>query len=345
MFSLRFDMRAPSFGAPAAELYRAALDISAWAENNGCVAAVVCEHHGSSDGYLPAPLILSSAIAARTSRLAINAVIILPLYDPVRLAEEMAVVDIISRGRTSYTLALGYRPEEFEHFGKDIRQRGRIADESVPLVRQLLAGEAVELDGRRIHVTPASFTPGGPLLMWGGGSVAAAQRAGRYGLNLLAQANVDGMQEAYEQSCREHGHQPGVTLLPPRDTPTVSFVADDLDQAWDEVGPHLLHDAQCYAAWNPDNTTSAGISTARTVDELRWTSRSHRIFTVPEAAAMVAGGEMLNLSPLCGGLDPERAWPYLERVVEQVIPLAAQSAGGPQQADLGGALSDLTIIG
>ena len=54
MFTMRFDMRAPSFGAPAAALYSAAADMCAWAETRGCIAAVLCEHHGSDDGYLPA---------------------------------------------------------------------------------------------------------------------------------------------------------------------------------------------------------------------------------------------------------------------------------------------------
>jgi hypothetical protein len=229
-------MRAPSFGAPVEELYQAALEICAWAEGNGCLAAVVCEHHASPDGYLPTPLILLSAIAARTSRLAINAVVILPLYDPVRLAEEMAVVDIISRGRTSFTLGLGYRSEEYEHFGKNVHDRGRIADDSVALVRQLLAGQVVDFGGRRIRVTPGTFTPGGSLLMWGGGSVAAARRAGRYGLSLLAQANVPGMQEEYERSCHQHGHEPGVTLLPPRDTHSVcssQTMSSGRGRSWD----------------------------------------------------------------------------------------------------------------
>lgn len=63
MFSIRFDMRAPEFGAARADLYAAAIDMSAWAERHGCLAAVLCEHHGSEDGYLPAPLILASAMA------------------------------------------------------------------------------------------------------------------------------------------------------------------------------------------------------------------------------------------------------------------------------------------
>ena len=66
MFSMRFDMRAPDTGAPAKELYAAALDMAEWGEQNGCVAATLCEHHSSDDGYLPSPLIMASAMAART---------------------------------------------------------------------------------------------------------------------------------------------------------------------------------------------------------------------------------------------------------------------------------------
>ena len=68
------------------------------------------------------------------------------------------------------------------------------------------------------------------------------------------------MQEAYEAACRDHGHEPGATLLPPRDTPVVCFVADDVDKAWDELGEFLLHDARTYAEWNPGDEVTAGIS-------------------------------------------------------------------------------------
>lgn len=126
------------------------------------------------------------------------------------------------------------------------------------------------------------------------------------------------MQEAYEAACREHGHEPRATLLPAADTPTVTFVADDVDAAWDEIGEHLLHDARMYAQWNPGNSVSAGISDARDVAELRNRFTSHRIIAVAEATAIVRGGGMLNLSPLCGGLPPDVAWPYLERAAAAV---------------------------
>ena len=166
---LRFDMRAPEIGAPTVQLYSAATEMCAWAENHGALAAVLCEHHGSEDGYLPSPLILASAIAARTERLALSLILLLPFYDPVRLAEDMAVLDIISKGRASYILALGYRPEEFEHFGVDMRTRGRLADEKLALLRELLSGAAM-FEGRHINTTPPPHTAGGPMLMWGGGT-------------------------------------------------------------------------------------------------------------------------------------------------------------------------------
>jgi alkanesulfonate monooxygenase SsuD/methylene tetrahydromethanopterin reductase-like flavin-dependent oxidoreductase (luciferase family) len=335
---MRFDMRAPAWGAAPAELYAAVPEMCAWAEDHGAVAAVLCEHHGSDDGYLPSPMMLAPAIAARTRRLGLSLTLLLPFYEPVRLAEDMAVLDILSGGRASYILALGYRPEEFEHFGFAVGDRGRLADEKLPLLRRLLAGETVIQDLRRITVTPRPLTPGGPGLMWGGGTVAAARRAGRYGLGMLGNANAPGMREAYEAACEKHGHPPGATFFPERNNPSVTFVADEIDQAWSELGKYLLHDVQTYAAWNPGNETSAGFSHMKTVAELRDKPASHVIISVSEAISRVRAGKVLNLSPLCGGLPPEIAWPYLKRVGEVVLPEARQAA--PAGTELNELLSD-----
>lgn len=316
MFTLRFDMRAPSIGAPPTELYAAASEMSAWAETRGCIAAVLCEHHCADDGYLPSPLLLGAAIAARTEQLMLNLVILLPLYDVARLAEDIAVLDHISAGRASYVFGIGYRAEEYAHFGLSMSDRGRLADEKLGLLRRLLAGEEVEHGGRRMKVTPRPRTADGPMMSWGGASLAAARRAGRNGLGLLANGGVPGMQEAYEKACRESGYEPGFVLIPERDTASNCFVADDVDAAWDEIGEYLLHDAMSYSEWNPDNLVSANITTAKTVDELRHTSPSHVILSLEEARQRLASGEVFNLSPLCGGIPPEIAWPYLKRFVE-----------------------------
>jgi alkanesulfonate monooxygenase SsuD/methylene tetrahydromethanopterin reductase-like flavin-dependent oxidoreductase (luciferase family) len=316
MFTLRFDMRAPSIGASPTELYAAASEMSAWAETRGCVAAVLCEHHCADDGYLPSPLLLGAAIAARTEQLVLNLVILLPFYDIARLAEDMSVLDHISAGRATYVFGIGYRQEEYDHFGLSLSDRGRLADEKLELLRRLLAGEEVIHAGRRMRVTPQPRTPEGPMMSWGGASLAAARRAGRNGLGLLANGGVPGMQEAYESACRENGFEPGFVLIPEKDAVTNCFVADDVDAAWDEIGQYLLHDAMAYSEWNPDNTVSANITTAKTVDELRYESTSHVILSVDEARKRLAAGEVFNINPLCGGIPPAIAWPYLKTFAE-----------------------------
>jgi alkanesulfonate monooxygenase SsuD/methylene tetrahydromethanopterin reductase-like flavin-dependent oxidoreductase (luciferase family) len=316
MYTLRFDMRSQSPGTATSDLYAAASEMSAWAETRGCLAAVLCEHHCADDGYLPSPLLLGAAIAARTKQLMLNLVILLPLYDVARLAEDISVLDHISAGRATYVFGIGYRAEEYAHFGLSMSDRGRLADEKLGLLRRLLGGEDIEHGGRLMKVTPRPRTPEGPMMSWGGASLAAARRAGRHGLGLLANGGVPGMQEAYEKACRESGFEPGFVLIPERDSATNCFVAEDVDAAWAEIGEYLLHDAMSYSEWNPDNQVSANITTAKTVDELRHTSPSHVILSVEEARQRVANGEVFNLSPLCGGIPAEIAWPYLKRVAE-----------------------------
>lgn len=321
MFLMRFDMRAPGFGAPTGELYAAALEMAAFAESRGAVTAAVCEHHSTSDGYLPSPLVLATAMAARTTTLPImTAALILPLYDPVRLAEDMVVLDIISRGRVSYVLAVGYRPEEFEHHGADFRRRGRLADEQLSLLLRARSGEPFEHEGRRIHVTPAPVTPGGPTIMWGGGSPAAVRRAARFGLGFIAQGGGAELVDLYASECAANGHEPGFCMVPSTEEATTVFVAEDVDAAWAELGPHLLHDVLSYAAINEGNNHTASLSTATTVEELRAEDRTHRILTVDEALAMIKGGQPLPLHPLVGGLSPEVAWRYLRTVTDEVMP-------------------------
>jgi alkanesulfonate monooxygenase SsuD/methylene tetrahydromethanopterin reductase-like flavin-dependent oxidoreductase (luciferase family) len=265
--------------------------------------------------------VLATAMAARTTSLAImTAAAILPLYDPVRLAEDMVVLDIISGGRVSYVMAVGYRPEEFEHHGADFGNRGRLVETQLALLLQAKTGEAFEHEGRRIHVTPAPVTPGGPAVMWGGGSPAAAKRAARFGLDFFAQGGGPELEEIYLAEARAHGREPGACLIPPTDMATTVFVSDDLDTAWDEVGPHLLHDVRAYAAMNEGNTHTASLSQATTLDELRAEGRSHRVLTVDEAVAMAQTGMPLQLQPLAGGLPPEIAWRYLRTVTDEVMP-------------------------
>ncbi|OBB05404.1 luciferase [Mycobacteriaceae bacterium 1482268.1] len=289
----------------------------AWAETRGAIVAVLSEHHGADDNHLPSPIVLASAIAARTKRLPIMlAAVVLPFWDAVRLAEDMTVLDIISNGRVSYAFGIGHRPEEYEHFGVDMRMRGRLADEKLTLLRRLLTGRPAEVDGRRIHVTPPCASPCGPLIMLAGGSAAAVKRAAKHGLGIVLQTNQGGLKELYENECRAHGHGPGFVQLPADNAPTAVFVADDVDKAWDELGPHLLHDAVTAASYRDGDEGVASISRATEVDGLRAANGPYRVLTVDEAAEYMGSGQPLLLAPLCGGLRPEVAWPYLKRAAE-----------------------------
>jgi alkanesulfonate monooxygenase SsuD/methylene tetrahydromethanopterin reductase-like flavin-dependent oxidoreductase (luciferase family) len=318
MFTLRFDMRAPDWGGPAADLYAGAIDMCEWAETRGALLAVLSEHHGADDNHLPAPLTLASAIAARTKSLAILlAAVVIPLWDPVRLAEEMAVLDLISRGRVSYAFGIGHRGEEYDHFGADMATRGRVADEMLAVLGPLLRGEAVEYRGRTVRVTPPCGSANGPMMLIAGGSKAAARRAGTHGLGFISQTDSPGLKDYYEEQCRAHGHEPGMIQFPVKGSPTAVFVASDeraLDEAWDALGPHLLHDARVAASYRPHDNSVASITRVETVDAMRAEEGGpYRILTSDEATEFVRGGRPLPLAPLCGGIAPEVAWPFLER--------------------------------
>jgi alkanesulfonate monooxygenase SsuD/methylene tetrahydromethanopterin reductase-like flavin-dependent oxidoreductase (luciferase family) len=319
---MRFDMRAPdSSPASSAELYATALDMAQWCEDQGGVQIVISEHHASTDGYLPSPLLLAAAMAARTRRIPIQvAALILPLHDPIDLAEDMAVLDILSGGRVSYVTAVGYRPEEYEQFGRDFRGRGARMERCLEALRSAWTGEPFTYEGRNVRVTPTPTTPGGPTLWMGGNSRAAARRAARFGMGMLAQGLDSEIGEVYAQECRRLGQQPGPCINPPADTVTSAFIAEDPDRAWREIGPYLLHDATMYAAWMGAANRSVSKSAATTVDELRRQRGPYRIFTPDEAIAQLRASGLLLLQPLCGGLPPDLAWPSLELLAKHVLP-------------------------
>jgi alkanesulfonate monooxygenase SsuD/methylene tetrahydromethanopterin reductase-like flavin-dependent oxidoreductase (luciferase family) len=217
-------------------------------------------------------------------------------------------------------MALGYRPEEFEMFGIDWDRRGDAAEEKLALLLKAITGEPFVHEGRRVRITPPPLTP--IQISWGGGTKPAARRAGRHGLGFFAETDADGLLEAYQTEARKHGHEPGQAALPAPGTPTTVFVAEDLDEAWAEIGPHMLHDIATYGEWNVNKQNIASLSAARTVADLRDEGGSYRIYPVDEAVDIVKSGGLLLLQPLCGGLPPELAWKYLKVVTDRVMPAA-----------------------
>jgi alkanesulfonate monooxygenase SsuD/methylene tetrahydromethanopterin reductase-like flavin-dependent oxidoreductase (luciferase family) len=318
---LRFDMRAPREGQVAIEdLYDAALEMSVWGEAHGAASIVVSEHHASPDGYLPSPLVLATAIAARTSTVPIMlAALLVPLHDPIRLAEDMAVLDVISRGRVAYVAGLGYRPEEYAMFGRSMRDRGRRMEECLAVLRQAWTGEEFVYDGRTVRVTPLPLSAGGPTLMYGGGSAAAARRAARLGLSFFAQTWDPDLEATYREECAQAGTEPGMCFVPPPGTATTIYVAEDVDAAWERLGPFMLHDARLYASWLGEGS-AASKSTAPTIDALRTEHGPYRVLTPDQTVDYVRTHGLLPLHSLCGGCPPALAWESLELVASRVLP-------------------------
>lgn len=319
---MRFSMRSTTTDPVArAEMYGALLDMASWSETRGCVAAIVSEHHAVDDGYLPSPVPLAAAIAVRTSTLPISvAALLLALYEPVKLAEDLAVVDLLSRGRVSYVIGIGYREEEFAMFGVDRRRRGELVEARIGVLRRLWAGDEVEVDGRRARVTPLPYTPGGPMLLYGGGSEAAARRAARLGMFFVAETHDSDLEAAYQDEAERAGVAAPGCAFPSAGVPLTVFVADDPEKAWAEIGEYLLVDAASYAQWNAHRAGTASVSFATTVDELESERGEYQIITPQEAASYVARGIPLALQPLVGGIPADIAWPYLEAAAAVAAP-------------------------
>ena len=324
MLILRFDFRlAPESPATMGELYRAGLEMTEWAERVGATTVMFSQHHGSSDGYLPSPVPMAAAAAARTSTVALNVgALLLLMYDPIKLAEDMAVIDHLSGGRVSYTIGLGYRDDEYAMFGVDPSRRGATIEQRIGVLQRAFTGESFVWDGRRVSVSPTPFTPGGPTLAYGGGSATAARRAARLGLLFFPQTSDPRLAEVYDAEADRVGNATGLCLSPPAGAPTTVFVADDVDRGWRDVGPYLLHDALMYGRWLGADTNAASYSGATTVQDLR-RSKAYRVVTPEQAADLVGRFGTLSLVPLCGGIPPDLAWSSLHLIERQVLPALA----------------------
>jgi alkanesulfonate monooxygenase SsuD/methylene tetrahydromethanopterin reductase-like flavin-dependent oxidoreductase (luciferase family) len=314
--SLRYDLRAPAFGPPAEALYAAALEQCEWAEGQGFELVHLTEHHCCDDGYCPSPLVLAAAIAGRTRSLRVLiAALVLPLYDPIRLAEDLAVLDLASGGRVDLVVGAGYRPEELALYGKGMDDRVALVEEGVGVLRSAWSGEEFEYRGRRVRVTPRPVRPRGPALLMAGATPAAARRAARLGDGLVP---VDpSLWPAYEAACRELGREPGPP--PPMSGPLFVHVADDPERAWARIAPHALHETNSYGAWLASAEGIARYTPADDADALR-AGGAYAVLTPDECVAMASSAGALRLHPLMGGLPPELAWESLELVAAKVLP-------------------------
>lgn len=328
MFAFRYDLRRPAWSlASPSELYTTAVEQAAFIDRHGLGPISVSEHHASDDGYLPAPIVLAGALAGATSTAHVSlCAVIAPLAHPIRLAEDIAVLDLASGGRISVVLGLGYRREEHDLLDVEWAGRARRFDETIEVLVRAWTGEPFEWRGRTVRVLPRPRQEPHPLLFVGGSTVRAAERAARFGLHFLAAVRDPALVEAYETACRARGAEPGLALLPP-DGPAVVHVAEDPDKAWAQVGRHLLHDVQAYQRWQPpgQRTQVTDGGPFESVEDLR-AAGHYRIVTPEECAAIVREHGSAVLHPLVGGLPAELSWPSLQLLADRVAPLLAAGA-------------------
>ncbi|MET9294561.1 LLM class flavin-dependent oxidoreductase [Streptomyces sp. NPDC003077] len=317
---LRLNLVDPAPAGPDAlsARYRAAVEMAAYADEMGLDTVQTEEHHATDNGWMPSPLTFAGAVLGATRRITVMlSALITPLYDPLRLAEDIAVLDLIGGGRLVTVAALGYRPEEYEAHGRDWRWRGKLQDEALETLLRAWTGEPFPYRGRTVRVTPRPYSRPHPPLFVGGGSRPAARRAARLGLPFLPGAYSPELEAYYHAQRAAYGTE-GMVLQPPADA-WLLHVSEDPDRTWARYGQHFLHEARTYASWQVPGIRSAVHSHAEDVAELRREGR-YRVVTPEECVRLAADAEALVLHPLCGGMPVEEGRRSLHLFAERVVP-------------------------
>ena len=232
------------------ELYADGLDLAVYAEELGFDSVWTSEHHFVDDGYMPSLLPMSAAIAARTQRVEIGTgLLLIPLHDLIRIAEDAATVDLISSGRLILGLGLGWREEEFEGFDVPLGERARRLEHAVSVLRGAWRGDAVSTTGASVHVTPRPTREGGPPIWIGAWAEAAVRRAGRIADGFIAGGeSPEELAEHVAWARAERGDGPFTVAM------HMSTFAwnGSADEAWELVSPSLR-----YVSWKYDDMEHA----------------------------------------------------------------------------------------
>ncbi|MFD7663321.1 LLM class flavin-dependent oxidoreductase [Streptomyces sp. NPDC059788] len=316
---LRFNLADPSpTPASLSARYRAAVEMAAYADDRGLTTVQTEEHHATTNGWMPAPLAFAGAVLGATRRITVTvSALITPLHDPLRLAEEIAVLDLLGGGRLVTVAGIGYRPEEYAAHGRDWHWRGKLQDEVLETLLAAWTGEPFRYRGRTVRVTPRPYTQPHPLLLVGGSSRAAARRAARLGLPLFPSAHLPDLEAYYHARRAEYGTE-GWVMQPPART-CLLHVSEDPDRAWAEYGGHLLHEARTYASWQSAGVESAVRSAAEDAEALR-REGIYRIVTPEECVRLAGEAGSLILHPLCGGMPVDEGWRSVHLFAERVLP-------------------------
>ena len=193
-FGLWYDFRNPARWRQApGRLYRETIDQAVWAESLGFGSAWISEHHFSEDDYASSPLTIAAAIGARTSSMRVGTdIVVAALHDPVRLAEDAAALSLMTGGRFELGVGLGYHEREFAAFGRQVRQRPSLLEDSIAVIRHAWSGSAERYKGKRFSSPGLPVTPVPelvPRLLVGAQSEPGIDRAARLGDGVITLSN------------------------------------------------------------------------------------------------------------------------------------------------------------
>ena len=228
-----FDMRNPQrWRRDPAELYGAFPELCEEVEHVGLDSIWVTEHHGFDDDYMASPLTMLAAAAVRTQRVRLGTgIVVAPLHEAAELAEQAAVVDLLSAGRLDLGIGAGYRPTEFALYGADMATRYRTNDDRAGQIRALWASG---------EVTPRPAQERVPIWM-GYLGPKGARRAGRLGEYLLSPDAR--LWEHYRAGLEEGGHDPAIARM---GGGIQAWATDDPERDWPIVSEHLSHQLNSY---------------------------------------------------------------------------------------------------
>lgn len=228
-----FDLRnPPGWRQDWSRLYGFTLEAAEEAERLGADSVWLSEHHLFEDGYLNQPLTFAAAVAARTRTVRIGtAVLVAPFWNPVQLAEEASVVDLVSGGRLDLGLGAGYRVPEFELFGADLGKRYTATTEAVRRVREIWDDPA--------HLPSPVQQP--PPIWLGFMGPKGARRAGRLGEGLLTVNRA--LHQPYLDGLAEGGHGADRARMT---GPLFTYVSEDPERDWAVVREHYAYQANSY---------------------------------------------------------------------------------------------------
>ncbi len=319
--TVSFDMRAPDWGTPAHQMYGAALEMAAFADSIGVDRIGLMEHHGSEDGYLPVPFVMGGGVASVTNNcLLMLGAVILPLHDPVKIAEQIAVLDLMTNGRLNVIFGAGYVQSEFDLFGVSQRDRGKLLDSGIEIILRALRGERFEHEGRPVFVRPLPVQKPEDIIFAGGAVPASAKRAARFGIGFgPMRADIIPL---YEEECRKLGREPGKFSRPCHRLPGNITLSQDPDRTWAILEKHALHVVSEYARWAAqEENSNSPFKGLDTLDALK-KSGMFAVWTPEELLANVDKVEdrgTFGFQPLVGGFPPEEGWKSLE-LLKGVIP-------------------------